>query len=120
VVFKELDAPYTAGRPASGGPQLKFKFCATASFIVGAINQKRSASLMLFDADRVVPAGNVTIPPNHDHPVPGSVVEVRYLYAFKESGAVFQPVYLGRRDGEIAPKECTVEQLKYKPDVAEP
>lgn len=117
VVFKRLDAEYTSGRPASGGPQLKFKFCETASFVVGAINQKRSATLMLLCGDRIVPAGNVTIPPNHDYPVAGAVVEVRYLYAFRESGALFQPVYLGRRD-DIAPTECVVEQLKYKPDPA--
>jgi bifunctional non-homologous end joining protein LigD len=117
VVFKRLDAPYSPGRPASGGPQIKFKFCETASFVVGAINQKRSASLMLFHGDQIVSAGNVTIPPNHDFPVAGAVMEVRYLYAFRESGAVFQPVYLGRRD-DIAPNECVVEQLKYKPEPA--
>ena len=70
---------------------------------------------MLFRGDQIVPAGNVTIPPNHNQPVPGAVVEVKYLYCFKESGAVFQPVYLGRRD-DIAPSECVVGQLKYKPE----
>jgi bifunctional non-homologous end joining protein LigD len=115
VVFKQLDAPYSAGRPPSGGPQLKVKFYETASFVIGAINQKRSASLMLFRGDQIVPAGNVTIPPNHHMPVEGAVVELKYLYAFKESGAVYQPVYLGRRD-DIAVTECTVEQLKFKPE----
>lgn len=113
VVFKRLSAPYTEGRPSSGGSQLKLKFCETASFLVGAINQKRSVSLMLFRGDQLVPAGNVTLPANHDRPVAGAVIECRYLYAFRESGAVFQPVYLGRRD-DIAPAECVVEQLKYK------
>src|SRR5207247_598059 len=42
VVFKHINAPYMAGRPNSGGPQRKFKFHATASFIVGKINAKRS------------------------------------------------------------------------------
>ena len=37
VVFKHLDAPYTAGRPASGGTQFKHKFYATASFIVSLL-----------------------------------------------------------------------------------
>jgi len=69
---------------------------------------------MLFNGDKVVPAGNVTIPANHDIPTVGAVVEVRYLYAFKESGAIYQPVYLGVRDDTRA-EECTVDQLKYKP-----
>ena len=34
VVFKEIDAPYSPGRPNSGGPQLKFKFVESASFVV--------------------------------------------------------------------------------------
>jgi bifunctional non-homologous end joining protein LigD len=113
VVFKHLDAPYTAGRPNSGGSQLKYKFCATASFVVGQTNRKRSVSLSLFNAQKLVPAGNVTIPANHDIPPAGAVVECRYLYAFPESGVIYQPVYLGLRD-DIAPEECIVSQLKYK------
>ena len=58
-------------------------------------------------------AGNVTIPPNHQIPKAGTVVEVRYLYAFRESGIIYQPVYLGPRN-DIDPSECRVEQLKYK------
>jgi len=55
----------------------------------------------------------VTIPPNHDIPSPGSVVECRYLYAFKESGSIYQPVYLGERE-DIRHAECITAQLKYK------
>ncbi len=112
VVFKRGDAIYTAGRPNSGGPQLKFKFHETASFIVTKVNARRSVSLMLFDGDKVVPVGNVTIPPNHEVPAIGTVVEVRYLYAFR-GGSIFQPIYLGVRD-DIRAEECTVNQLKYK------
>ena len=118
VVFKHTDAPYIAGRPASGGPQLKFKFCATASFIVGKINAKRSVSLQLFDGKTLVGAGNVTIPPNHAIPKKDDIVECRYLYAFKESGCIFQPVYLGVRD-DVPAAECTVNQLKYKQEEEE-
>ncbi len=114
VVFKDGDAPYTPGRPASGGTQLKFKFVASASFIVSAINARRSVALALFDESIKVPAGNVTIPPNHDLPSAGCVVEVRYLYAYRESGRIYQPVYLGRRD-DIPVEACTVTQLKFKP-----
>jgi len=114
VVFKHLSAPYTAGRPASGGTQFKFKFCESASFIVGKINGKRSVSLKLFDGTELVSVGNVTIPSNKEIPNPDEVVEVRYLYAFK-GGSIFQPVYLEKRD-DIKPGECSLDQLKYKPE----
>jgi len=113
IVFKSLSAAYVVGRPASGGDNLKHKFYATASFIVNRVNGKRSVSLMLFDGPKVVPAGNVTIPPNHEIPIVGDVVEARYLYAFRESGCIYQPVYLGKRT-DITTEECTVAQLKYK------
>ena len=113
VVFKHVDAPYIADRPASGGPQLKYKFCETASLVVGKVNAKRSVSLMLFAGRNLTAAGNVTIPPNHEIPAPGQIVECRYLYAFKESGCIYQPVYLGVRD-DIRVEECTTAQLKYK------
>jgi bifunctional non-homologous end joining protein LigD len=113
VVFKDMDAPFTAGRPNSGGPQLKFKFVETASFVVTGINSKRSVTLGLFEGDKMVPAGNVTIPPNHALPELGAVVECRYLYAYRESGAIYQPVYLGPRS-YIPSSECGVDQLKYK------
>lgn len=113
VVFKHKDAPYIPGRPNSGGSQLKYKFHETASFIVTKVNDKRSVSLILFEGDKVRPAGNVTIPPNHYVPVPGTVVECRYLYAFRESGSIYQPVYLGART-DIRAAECITAQLKYK------
>jgi len=113
VVFKRLSAPYVVGRPASGGDARKLKFHESASFIVGKINAKRSVSLLLFTGDRIGAAGNVTIPPNHDVPATGQVVECRYLYAFRESGAIYQPVYLGARD-DIRAEECTTDQLKYR------
>ena len=116
VVFKDINAPYSPGRPASGGPQLKFKFVETASFLVGGVTRgRRSVALELInDSGQRVPAGNVTIPPNQAIPQMGTVVEVRFLYAFPESGAIYQPVYLGPRD-DIPAEECTVDQLKFKP-----
>ena len=113
VVFKAMDAPYTPGRPASGGTQLKFKFCETASCLVTGQNEKRSVSLGLLAAGRVIPCGNVTIPPNQAVPAAGERIEVRYLYAFPQSNVLYQPVYLGvRRD--IPTEDCTPDQLKYK------
>lgn len=113
VVFKHADKPYVAGRPASNGPQLKHKFYESASFIVGKVNAKRSVSLLLNKDGALVDAGNVTIPPNHDIPAKDAVVECRYLYAFPESGCIYQPTYLGKRD-DLTADDCTVDQLKYK------
>jgi bifunctional non-homologous end joining protein LigD len=113
IVFKDMDALYSPGRPNSGGPQLKFKFVETASFVVTRRNAKRSVTLGLFDGEEVVGAGNVTIPPNHPVPAIGEVCECRYLYAFRESGCIYQPVYLGKRN-DIPANDCTVDQLKYK------
>lgn len=119
VVFKDFEAPFISGRPASGGSQLKFKFVESASFIVTAHNAKRSVSLGLFDGIELVGAGNVTIPPNHQIPQKGSVVEVRYLYAFRESGSIYQPVYQGMRE-DVPSSDCSVDQLKFRVAVSVP
>jgi len=113
VVFKRHAAPYTPGRPASGGDQLKLKFTATASCIVAKANgTKRSVALMLLDGRKRVAVGNVTVPANQPIPKAGSIVEIRYLYAFP-GGSLFQPVCLGLRD-DVGPDACTISQLKYK------
>ena len=109
VVFKRFDHPYRAGRSDS---QFKFKFCESASCIVGKINTRRSIRLEMFDGDKLVSIGNVTIPINQKIPSVGSIVEVRYLYAY-QGGSLYQPVYQGLRD-DIAMQECTINQLKFK------
>ena len=115
LVFKRVDAPYTSGRPNSGGTQLKHKFVASLSAVVSKVNRQRSVELRLMSEAGWVGCGNVTIPANHQIPAPGQIVEVRYLYAFKESGVLFQPVYLGPRD-DVNGSECLTSQLKLKPD----
>jgi bifunctional non-homologous end joining protein LigD len=113
VVLKMLGGVYQAGRPSSGGDQLKFKFYATASCVVRSHTPgKRSVAVGAFDGNNVVDLGNVTIPPNHAIPAPGDVVEVRYLYAYP-GGSLYQPIYLGKRS-DIDPSECALDQLKYK------
>ena len=114
VVFKQWGAPYTAGRPNSGGTQLKHKFYATLSAVVGYVNRQRSVSLRLLNQDGWQSVGNVTIPANQRIPKVGAVVEVRYLYAYKD-GCMFQPVYQGERK-DIGQEECVMSQLKYKAD----
>lgn len=116
VVFKRADAPYKPGRPSSGGAHLKFKFVATGTFRVAAANMgKRSVGLeALNEVGQSQYVGNVTIPANHEIPSKGDLVEVRYLYAFRE-GCLFQPIYLGTRD-DIEERNCTTTQLKFRPE----
>ncbi len=114
IVFKRLDAPYTPGRPNSGGNQFKHKFYATCSAVVAKVNDKRSVEVRLLNGKGWNNCGNVTIPANHSVPPVGAVVEIRYLYAFNESNALYQPVYLGLRT-DVDQHECVLSQLKYKP-----
>jgi len=117
IVFKRLDAPYTPGKPNSGGPQLKFKFTATLSAIVARVNTQRSIEIGLLKGRSLISCGNVTIPANHGIPIVGAVVEVQYLYAHRESHALYQPVYLGPRD-DVEAGECLASQIKYKAEAA--
>ncbi len=114
VVFKMKAAPYTPGKPNSGGTQLKFKFEATLSAIVSRINDKRSVGLQLVDGKVRVDVGNVTIPPNQEIPKVGDVVEILYLYGHR-GGSLVQPRCLGVRDDEDA-ENCRLGQVKYKPE----
>ena len=108
VVFKRADACYRVGRPTNGGTQVKYKFYATCSAVVGTVNQQRSVGLLLDG----VSVGNVTIPSNFEIPKVGDIVEIRYLY-YNPQGALYQPVYLGVRE-DIDTSECTLSQLKAK------
>lgn len=112
IVFKQHNAHHTAGRPNSGGTQVKFKFYATASVIVTKINEARSVAVAVLDGEKQVGVGNVTIPPNKAVPAVNAIVEVRYLYAYKD-GSLYQPTYLGVRD-DLQVTACTSAQLKYK------
>ena len=121
VVFKRLGSTFVPGRPSSGGDFLKHKFYATASCIVTAGRDgKRSVGVTLLDGTVRVPVGNVTIPNTKVNgqliPVPeeNSIIEVRYLYAYR-GGSLYQPVYLGPRD-DVDAEECQISQLKYKPE----
>lgn len=60
IVFKNVDAPYTAGRPSRLGSQLKFKLQSEATCEVFALDTaKRSMHLTVRDGDRKVSVGNV-------------------------------------------------------------
>jgi bifunctional non-homologous end joining protein LigD len=114
VVFKRISARYVPGRPTSGGDYLKFKFTAMATCKVLAPNEgKRSVALCVYQdpGDGFVEIGNVTIPANFRIPAAGSLVEVRYLYAYV-GGSLFQPVYLGERNDVDGAD--SVKSLKFK------
>jgi bifunctional non-homologous end joining protein LigD len=81
--------------------------------VVAKVNAQRSVEVRLLNGQGWVPAGNVTIPPNHKVPQVGTVVEVKYLYAIPGSGSLYQPVYLGVRT-DVEKHECVVSQLKFK------
>jgi len=110
VVFKDRNARYSAGRPNTGGPALKWKFTASASVIVARHHRegKRSVEMTLSDG---TPVGHVRIPAKHGRlPVIGTIIEVGYLYAFR-GGSLVQSVYKGIRSDVDAD---SAEQLQYK------
>lgn len=113
IVFKGRNAPYTFGRPSSGGLYLKHKFYKTCSCVVTKINQQRSVGVSLDGGGTwLEPVGNVTIPPNFNVPSLNDIVEVRYLYAFL-GGSLFQPTFLGCRT-DLCLADCAMNQLVYK------
>ena len=125
IVLKEVNSPYQAGRPNSKGNHRKFKFVDSLSAIITKVNDKRSVGLGVYSLkesnpktnpktdSKLVGVGNVSIPVNHEVPNEGDIVEIRYLYAIPVSNALYQPVYLGKRN-DLDKEDCTIEQLKYK------
>jgi bifunctional non-homologous end joining protein LigD len=113
VVFKRVDALYQAGRPASGGDQLKFKFTNTCTCRVYAHNEKgkRSVYIQMLDGTDWVDVGKVTVLPNFPLPKIGTLVEVKYLYRHVH-GALYQPVYLGERDDIDFPDQVSTVKVK--------
>ena len=114
VVFKDRDAPYTAGRPNSGGAQVKFKFTATATVKVWSErpDDKRSVKVSVrHQEEGWRPIGRVTIPVNQPIPEEGDFVEVRYLYAYP-GGSLYQPVYLGARPDKDTADDYSTLKLR--------
>jgi len=125
VVFKNVHAPYSAGRPASGGNQFKCKFYETASCVVSSVSDvKSSIAVHVIAPNNLghpmrVEVGNVTVYPNQKTPYVGAVVEVKYLY-YNEGGSLYQPVLLDHNGETVRldchPLECTLAKLKRKKD----
>ncbi len=113
IVFKRANAKYTPGRPNSGGDQYKYKFYTECSVEVTAHNSgKRSVAVAVYEGDKAIPVGSVTIPPNKSVPPIGDIIEVRYLYAYP-GGKLYQPVFLKARPDQDR-TDCSIKQLKYK------
>jgi bifunctional non-homologous end joining protein LigD len=117
VVFKNINATYSAGRPASGGDQFKCKFYETASCVVESVSSvKSSIGLEVYDElGECVSVGNATVYANSPKLYVGDVVEVKYLY-YNEGGSLYQPILLKVRD-DVDMAECTLAKLKRKKDV---
>ncbi|MBK6907591.1 MAG: WGR domain-containing protein [Rhodocyclaceae bacterium] len=119
IVFKAMNSVVAPGRPNSGGDWLKAKFVESATCCVMEINLgRRSVKLGVMDAhflgkSRLVPVGNVTIPPNYPVPEAATVVEIQYLYA-NPGGSLYQPIYRGPRT-DVGIEACRLDQLKLKP-----
>ena len=114
VVFLNGAAPYTAGRPASGGNALKLKHVKSATVrVLSHSASKRSVSMEVQNPQGDwINVGQVTIPPNAEMPAVGALIEVLYLYAY-QGGSLFQPVFKGQRT-DIPESAATCDQLIYK------
>jgi bifunctional non-homologous end joining protein LigD len=115
IVLKRKDAPYSPGRPHSGGDQRKFPFLDTATVRIAAINgAKRSVAMEVRDGTGAwIGVGNVTILPNFPVPAVGTIGEVRYMHYNGLGGALYQPLWLGTRH-DVDEGDCTLQQLKHK------
>jgi bifunctional non-homologous end joining protein LigD len=117
VVFKWLASAYRPGRPNSGGDQLKFKFWAELSAIVGGLSTGiDSVALELIDEGGArVSVGSAKA--NGKKLAVGDIVEVRYLYVKRRGGALVQPFLKALRT-DVDAEECTTAQIKYRGDQA--
>ena len=118
IVLKDLNAPYTEGRPNSLGAQYKVKNWNDATVeVMGTTPDKRSVMVGVRNTDSCQPealieVGAVTIATNQAIPVVGDLIDVKYLYAF-EGGSLFQPTFKGVRT-DLEPTAASVKQLVFK------
>jgi bifunctional non-homologous end joining protein LigD len=117
LVFKQRTAPYTPGRPSSGGTQRKFKYVKSADVVL--LSNAGNAYLMaVYDGAKLFEVGKVFAGTTNDSRkrLDGllgrgeqPVAEVQYLYATDDE-QLFQPVFVRLRDDK-APKQCLRSQL---------
>jgi bifunctional non-homologous end joining protein LigD len=119
IVFKHKKAPYTAGRPASGGMQLKHKFVKTADVVI-VENAGNAYRMVVYDENEPFDVGKVfagtTNASRKDLDAQLTrgetpVAEVKYLYATADD-QLYQPVFVRTRDDK-EPDECLRTQLTH-------
>ncbi|MEQ1503369.1 MAG: WGR domain-containing protein [Myxococcota bacterium] len=117
VVFKDRDAPYTSGRPASGGAQRKYKFVKSADVVI-VENAGNAYRMVVFDGRSMVEVGKVFAGTTNasrkalDAALGRGekvVAEVRYLYATADR-QLYQPVFVAIRTDKLA-TDCGHDQL---------
>ncbi len=117
IVFKERDAPYASGRPASGGPQRKLKFIKSADVFI-LENAGNAYRMGVWDQARIFEVGKVFAGTTNEsrralderlRSGERPVAEVRYLYATADH-QLFQPVFVRLRDDKPS-EQCRRDQL---------
>lgn len=112
-------------RPARSGSIKAVKWCGEASVIVGPKEAKklndghRSIGMYVRAAphsSKLVYLGSVGIPGKYKLPECGSIIDVKYLYAYPGSNHLIQAKFLGKFRDDVLAKECTLGQLKMKAD----
>lgn len=118
IVFKRKDAPYTGGRPSSGGTQLKCKFVSSADVVL-VENAGNAYRMQVFDGGKAFDVGRVFSGTTNESRAfidaalgrgERLVAEVRYLYATNDS-QLFQPIFVRVRSDKPE-KDCVRAQLK--------
>ncbi|HEY2364864.1 MAG TPA: WGR domain-containing protein [Polyangiaceae bacterium] len=120
IVFKNKAAPYTPGRPASGGMQLKHKFIKSADVVV-VENAGNAYRMIVHDArGKQVDVGRVFAGTTNasrkeldDLLAAGErpICEVKYLYATADD-QLYQPVFVRLRDDKDE-DGCLLAQLSH-------
>ena len=111
-VLKKLKATY-----GEAETMWKHQFRAQSAFIAGGRNgEKSSVELFVVREDGSRRSmGFVTVKANQQFPEPGDIVEVKYLYAFRD-GKLAQPELLCIRRDDTRADDCTENKLKIKSD----
>lgn len=117
LVFKHRDAPYTSGRPASGGTQRKYKFLKSADVMI-VENAGNAYRMCVWDGKKLFECGRVFAGTTNasrkdlDARLAAGekpVAEVKYLYA-TDDHQLFQPVFVALREDKLG-KACLRSQL---------
>jgi bifunctional non-homologous end joining protein LigD len=118
IVFKHRAAPYTAGRPSSGGPQRKYKLKKSADVVI-VKNAGNAYAMVVHHGASIVEVGKVFAGTTNESRAQidallaageRPVAEVQYLYA-TDDHQLFQPVFVRLRDDKPA-RLCVRAQLK--------